>query len=1189
MSRPSRARVTAVVVTAGAGEDALRTETLAALAAQTVAPDRVLLVRAAGSDADPDAGSEVEVIDAPSATALGPAVLEAIEQAAVDEEWLWLLHDDSAPEPGALAALLQAVETGRSIAIAGSKQVSWSHPDRLVSVGVQYTRDMQRYTGIEDGEVDQGQHDSRDDVDAVGTAGMLVRREVFLELAGPDPALGPFGDGRDLSRRARLAGHRVVVVPTAVVRHARAGYLGLRTGSRAAPSRAGSARATQRAPARRAAEPDPQHSFRARRTSILHARLVEAPPALLPVIALAALFAGPARAVGRLASKELRLVGDELLAPLAALAGVGAVRRARLQARRTRSVSPRRLRPLAAGWGDIARVRRDRRLQAAAQRRTVRAPSELEMRERASLGTRRRLVLAAVALVAVVVAAVTLAPIAFAGPLLGGALLPADVDFGELWRAATSPWLAGGDGWAVPADPFLSVLGVLSLLTGGPLGTPVWVTTSIVVAVAIPAAALTAWFAAGSATRSLALRAWAALTWALAPPLVLSLASGRLGALVAHVMLPLVVLGIARAFGLDRRDVVVSGLVGARRVEARGVTAPAVEVRKRRLAALAAVGEDAPTGQIARVLAGEGAAAPAAEVGAEPDEPQQVRDGAASALGADDDGEPIVIGSNTAEPHQDDEEEFATIVARPSGVGSIGAAAGAGLALAAVVAGAPVLLPAALLCLALLAMLLGPRRSLVAGRARLLLVAIPPVVLLGPLLTHAARTDDGWRLLVSGPGAPTPTPTGDPLLTLLGWPQVPTAATIGGLTQWLVIAASATVALAALVALARGGGLARGVRLAWLVAAVGVAAAVLAPRVPVGLAQTSDGDPVLAFGWAGPGTSLVVLGLVMATVVAGGGLRSALHGRSFGWRQLGVAVVSAVLVAGVAIAALGWSVMLRGDAVALVTRQTEPVPAIGTELQGSADRARVLAVWSTPAGVIDAALWRGEGPQLTESSSAVALAGLDAGPDDGTALDPATAALTDAVAGLATGTIDDAAATLASHGVAVVVVPGPDSVVTSSRGEETGRDRLVATLDGIRGLERVTENDSGVVWRVSAQETTAARVVVVGADGVASPVPAQVVGVRTELAPVADGATLVLAERAGAGWRAWLDGTPLRAVSVGWQQAFAVPPGAQGELVVRYDEPAHTPWRLLIAATFVAVALIALPTRRRRLDPVEDE
>ncbi|WP_420114935.1 glycosyltransferase, partial [Pseudactinotalea sp.] len=410
MSRPSRARVTAVVVVVG--DSRYLPETLTALAAQRVAPDRVVLAHA---QIDPrvlrgllsDAGLQADLVAVEDAAGLGSAVTAAVASATIETPWLWLLHDDSAPEPGALAALAQVVETGRSIAIAGCKQVSWSHAERLVSVGAQYTRDIQRFTGIEDGEVDQGQHDDREDIDAVGTAGMLVDRDVFEALGGPDPALGPFGDGRDLSRRARLAGHRVVVVPRAVVRHARASYLGLRRESRRVP------------------EPDPTHSFRQRRTAIVHSRLTESRAPLVPLIALAALLAAPVRAVGRLVSKELPLVPDELWAPLVALGGWGSVRRARKQARATRSGSTRRLRPLQATWRDVAEVRRDRRLQAAAQRRSVRAPSELEMRERSALGTRRRLVLAGVFLVAAVVAGFTLAPIAFSGPLLGGALLPA--------------------------------------------------------------------------------------------------------------------------------------------------------------------------------------------------------------------------------------------------------------------------------------------------------------------------------------------------------------------------------------------------------------------------------------------------------------------------------------------------------------------------------------------------------------------------------------------------------------------------------------------------------------------------------------------------------------------------------------------------------------------------------------------
>src|SRR5690606_40463095 len=105
-------------------------------------------------------------------------------------------------------------------------------------------------------------------------------------------------------------------------------------------------------------------------------RLTEARAPWVPLLALAALVMGPVRAVGRLVSKELPLVADELWAPLAALGGWGSVTRARKRARATRTGSTRRLRELQASWGDVASVRRDRRLQAVAQRRTERAPSE---------------------------------------------------------------------------------------------------------------------------------------------------------------------------------------------------------------------------------------------------------------------------------------------------------------------------------------------------------------------------------------------------------------------------------------------------------------------------------------------------------------------------------------------------------------------------------------------------------------------------------------------------------------------------------------------------------------------------------------------------------------------------------------------------------------------------------------------
>ena len=57
---------------------------------------------------------------------------------------------------------------------------------------------------------------------------MLVRRDVWDELGGLDPALPLLRDDVDLGWRANLAGHRVAVVTDAVVHHVEAGTRGSR-------------------------------------------------------------------------------------------------------------------------------------------------------------------------------------------------------------------------------------------------------------------------------------------------------------------------------------------------------------------------------------------------------------------------------------------------------------------------------------------------------------------------------------------------------------------------------------------------------------------------------------------------------------------------------------------------------------------------------------------------------------------------------------------------------------------------------------------------------------------------------------------------------------------------------------------------------------------------------------------------
>lgn len=142
-------------------------------------------------------------------------------------QWLWLLHDDCAPEPEALAQLLRVVENelelGRDdVAVVGPKLRGWYDRRQLLEVGVTIANSGRRWTGLDRREQDQGQHDHVRTVLSVSTAGMLIRRDVFEQLGGFDRRLPLMRDDVDLCWRAHAAGHRVLVAPEAVVRHAEA-------------------------------------------------------------------------------------------------------------------------------------------------------------------------------------------------------------------------------------------------------------------------------------------------------------------------------------------------------------------------------------------------------------------------------------------------------------------------------------------------------------------------------------------------------------------------------------------------------------------------------------------------------------------------------------------------------------------------------------------------------------------------------------------------------------------------------------------------------------------------------------------------------------------------------------------------------------------------------------------------------
>ncbi|CAN5362561.1 hypothetical protein BH11ACT1_BH11ACT1_06480 [soil metagenome] len=1206
------AAVTAVVVSHGVSR--YLATTLAALAAQTRSPGRVLVVdvsseqdagvsRAAGdafAAPVPDVSSdgrgvhppEVLAVHAPGARTFGDAVQRALAglpsdvRTAAGQPWLWLLHDDSAPEPSALAELVRAVEKAPSVAIAGVKQRTWTNPPRLLEVGVRTSRSGRRMTGIEDAEVDQGQHDGRDDVLGVGIAGALVRRDVWDALGGTDPALGTFGDGLDLSRRARLAGHRVVVVPSAAVRHAQAGYHGLRDVPVADIEVDADADGVPDSA-------DPRRSFAARRRSLLHQRLTSVPLPLMPLVAVLAVVVGAIRSLVRVTTKEPALAVTELGAPFVALSRLGAIARSRTRARATRRLPRRALRPLQATWRDVWAEWRDRRLARAEARKVGQAPSELEMGELAALASRRRVGLASLAAVLVGATALALGQlisgVAGGAALIGPALVPSGARLAELWSAATSGWVFGGLGAPGPADALLVALVPGTAVLGSSSAA-----VSALLLGAVVLAGVGAWCAAGAATRSVGVRAWAGIAWAAAPALLLGLGDGRIGAVLVHVMLPWVVLGLARAVGVQRVDTVVSGLVTARRRDDDVVDDPDLDADWR-AQVVAHRDELEPTGTVDDAAGPtEGAALTEPVETADPVERPEGAGAVGDRSGHVDTAGHVDAASHSAAVDQTPAEPLLRIGA-PTPTGSLAAAAGAALAFAAVVAGAPALLVPGLLVLLAVA-LCAPR-----GRVRVLLVPLPALLLLGPTLVEAAgRGAGGLRLLLADPGPPLGSVAASRVEQLFGVPAAAGRIVPGGVSGVLrdvwPLAIGGAVLLLALLALLRGAPVARAVRVAWLAAAAGLAVAAVSGLVPVAV---SGGGAV--HGWTGSGLSFAGAGLLAAAVIGTDGLSSRLGRSSFGWRQPAAVLLAVVVVAAPVATLAAWSWQARvGDATGLAALDRRVVPAVGQQAQASPNASRVLALAAGADGVLTWQLLRGDGPQLLDESAAVRARGVSGSLGDVSIVvaDAGTAEVESLVARLGSGSSGDVSSNLSALAVADVLVPP-----ATGEADAAARAELVGRLDSTAGLERITANSSGVIWRV--QPTTVAgvaaapvvsswaRLVTAPTAGAADPagqaasassavaIASDGRSVDTSIPAGASGRLIVLAERADAGWHATLDGHPLRSVSGGWRQTFEV--GADGgRLVVELRSPNRVPWLVAQGVVGLLTVLLAVPVRRRK-------
>ena len=534
----ARVFVRAVVVTDGRSRH-LRA-VLDAVSAQGFSPDALVIATVGDASIALPAGLEAQVMPVAAQASYSEAV-EAVLAAspAHDAEYLWLLHDDSAPLPDVLSRLVATARKRSRAAIIGAAQVRWSNTSRLISLGSTVSRvGARRVDLVEDNDINQGQYDFRDDVLAVSMAGALVRRDVWTQLGGLDDAYRGFGESADFCRRTWRAGYDVVVVPGAFIRHVQANLRGARDHDTAA-------RGTYR-------------SYSLRRTGEWYHATVWNPLLTVPLLVVWAFASSIVRALLRVAQNDARRALTDLAVPWRLLGRMSQLGRSRLKARRHATVRAADMRELLASPGTVVNYVRGRYLRSYDRWRMAVTPSGMIRAELAAVAQRRRWMLA---LVVVLSAGVSTAifggwlPGLLAGRMLvGSALGVTDVGWHDLWQRSWSGWSDVGYGAPSLDGGFSAALIPFAILPGG---LRLWLGLALTFAVVL--AAVSAWLAAGAASRAVSVRAVAALAYAAWPPFLVAIAQGRVGAVLAHIALPLVALGVTRAFGWHRGEALARG------------------------------------------------------------------------------------------------------------------------------------------------------------------------------------------------------------------------------------------------------------------------------------------------------------------------------------------------------------------------------------------------------------------------------------------------------------------------------------------------------------------------------------------------------------------------------------------------------------------------------------------------------
>ncbi|HEX4289476.1 MAG TPA: glycosyltransferase, partial [Trebonia sp.] len=442
-------------------------------------------------------------------------------------EWMWLLHDDCEPAPDALEKLLRAASRDRSVVVLGPKVLDGQDRRTIREVGVSIDRAGRRITGIDPGEIDQGQHDHKRAVLAVGSAGMLVRRDVWERLGGFDPVLRFFRDDVDFCWRVQAAGLRVQVVTDAILYH--------------------------RELAARRRRPVEGNARRLDRHNALYVLAVNLPRLTMLRVVGGSVAGSLVRAAYFLLTKQLDLSAAYAYSVLGLLGHP--IQLIRGRRRRAAGIAEgyyavrvfippaRTLFRLAE---KVAGLVSNGPPQASYGRHQATAEESEEDEQFVDQQSVLRRIIGhpgvQLFVTLLVIALVAERRLLAATPLGGGALVPAWGGAAALWQEYLAGFHAVSVGSTASAPPYLAVVAGLGTLLGG----HAWLAVDVLLLGCVPLAGLTAYLATRWLVSATPARVLLASSYALLPVATGAVAAGRLGTAVAFILLPLVAISAGR-------------------------------------------------------------------------------------------------------------------------------------------------------------------------------------------------------------------------------------------------------------------------------------------------------------------------------------------------------------------------------------------------------------------------------------------------------------------------------------------------------------------------------------------------------------------------------------------------------------------------------------------------------------------